>query len=191
MPAVVPDSMNDLLVSLERELEKNRPEILSFLQPGISEAGLEQAEETMRQSIHPEMVELYRWHDGLANDQELFPGFGFWSLEESIQTNQELTRQYQAKGMSLFMAHERNWLTLFPDPAGDGYYYDPSQNYETRGVFYNFRETGYYRYFPSIKNLLKAIVECYQSGAYRPNGETDFQREAQIMDQYSIAVEGP
>jgi hypothetical protein len=82
-------------------------------------------------------------------------------------------------------------LSLFPDVAGDGYYYDPNKNYATGGIFYNFREAGYYRYFPSIKNLLKAIVECYQNGAYPQDAEPDFDMEDQIMNKYGVAVEHP
>ena len=190
MPPVVGDSMADLLHSLEIELQKHQPDILASLQPGIEDRELERAETLLGRSIHPEMKELYRWHNGLGSDKELFPGFGFFSLEDAIQTNQGLTRQYKEKGVDLMMAHEENWLTLFPDPAGDGYYYDPSRNYESGGVFYNFRESGSYRIFPSIRNLLKAVLECFQAGAYPPDSEPDFALEEQIMDQYDLAVEG-
>lgn len=87
------------------------------------------------------------------------------------------------------MAHEDNWLILFPDAAGDGYYYDPKRSYEAGGIFYNFREAGYYQYFPSIKNLLKAIVECYQNGVYPREAEADFDIEQQIMNKYGIEFE--
>ena len=190
MPGVVDESMDALLRSLENELKVHRPDIIPFLQPGISDEQLGQAEASLGRSIHPEVQALYRWHNGLANDLELFPGHGFWSLEQAIRTNRELNEQYREKGFSLLMAHEEHWLILFPDSAGDGYYYDPEEPYETGGVFYNFREAGYYRKFPSVKNLLKAIVECYQQGAYLANGETDFETEDQILNKYGIANEG-
>ncbi|NJC97694.1 MAG: hypothetical protein C3F07_14085 [Anaerolineales bacterium] len=85
------------------------------------------------------------------------------------------------------MAHEKNWLILFPDAEGDGYYYDPKTSYDTGGVFYNFRENSYYRYFPSIRNLLKAIIECYQNGVYPQGSIQDFELEDTIMDKYGIA----
>jgi hypothetical protein len=190
MPGVVDESMDALLQSLKDELKIHRPDVISFLQPGISDDQLHQAEASLGRHIHPEMLALYRWHNGLANDLELFPGHGFWSLEQAIRTNRELNEQYRKKGFSLLMAHEEHWLILFPDSAGDGYYYDPDQTYESRGIFYNFREAGYYRNFASVRNLLKAIVECYQQGAYLPNGETDFELEDQILNKYGIANEG-
>lgn len=190
MPPVVQESMDALLQSLEGELRIHHPDALPFLQPGISDEQIRQAEARLGRSIHPEMQALYQWHNGLANDIELFPGHGFWSLEQAIRTNRELNEQYREKGFSLLMAHEEHWLILFPDNAGDGYYYDPVQIYEISGIFYNFRESGYYRHFPSVKNLLKAIVECYQQGAYLPNGETDFETEEHILNKYGIANEG-
>ena len=128
------------------------------------------------------MQELYRWHNGLANNKELFPGHGFWSLENAIQTNQE----FRKKGLYFLLPNEKYWLILFPDSAGDGYYYDPQSNYETGGIFYNFREAGYYRFFPSIKNLLKAIIECYQNDVYPQNANAKFDIEEQIMNKYGV-----
>jgi hypothetical protein len=190
MPPVVKESMDALLQSLEGELRIHRPDTLPFLQTGISNQQLEQTQASLGMSIHPEMQALYRWHNGLANDMELFPGHGFWPLEQAIRTNRELNEQYRERGFSLLMAPEEHWLILFPDGAGDGYYYDPVQTYGTGGVFYNFREARYYLNFPSVKNLLKAIVECYQQGAYLPNGETDFEIEDRILNKYGIANEG-
>jgi hypothetical protein len=187
--STVNESMDTLLPSLESELEKYDPEIIQSLQPGITVEELERAEARLGQAIHPEMQAFYLWHNGLANDKELFPGHGFWSLEEAIRTNQELAVQYQEKGVSLLMAHEKNWLILFPDSAGDGYYYEPARRYETGGIFYNFREAGYYRLFPSVKNLIRAIVECYQSGAYLPGAEPDFEMEQQIMNKYGVEIQ--
>ena len=189
MPRVVSESMDALLQSLESELARHRPEIIPSLNPGMTAEELEQAERTLGVAIHPEMRALYRWHNGLDDSQELFPGHGFWSLETAIQINQDFWREYEARGMGFLMAHEKNWLSLFPDAAGDGYYYDPRKEYEAGGVFYNFREAGYYRYFPSIKNLLKAIVECYQNGVYPQGAEPDFDMEDRIMNKYGIAVE--
>jgi hypothetical protein len=189
MPAVVEEPMEAILQSLETELNTHNSAVIASLYPGISDEELRQAEASLGRSIHPEMKALYRWHNGLANDMELFPGHGFLPLGLAIQTNRELTEQYRDKGFSLLMAHEKHWLILFPDSAGDGYYYDPVKDYETGGVFYNFREAGYYRYFPSIKNLLKALVECYRQGAYLPKGETNFEVEERILNNYGIAVQ--
>ena len=80
----------------------------------------------------------------------------------------------------------RGWLILFPDPAGDGYYYDPTKNCKNGGVFFNFRESGYYLYFPSIRNLLMAVVEGYRTGTYMPGETPNFELESRIMRKYGV-----
>lgn len=186
MPPVVNESLDDILTSLQIELEKYDPEIAKALQPGISPEELEKAEADLGRPLHPEIQALYRWHDGLAHGRELIPGHEFWSLEEAIRTNHELAAAYREHGVSALMAHEAGWLTLFPDPAGDGYYYDPTQSYPDGGVFYNFRESGYYLYFPSIRNLLAAVVECYRTGAYKYGEMLNFELELGILRKYGV-----
>ena len=185
MPPVVDEPIESILKSLENELALYSPEMISLLRPGITPAELEMAQSDLGQSIHSEMQALYRWHNGLENDEELFPGYGFWGLEVAIQTNQE----FQKQGLYLLLPQEKDWLILFPDAAGDGYYYTPHVSYDQGGVFYVFREAGYYRYFPSVKNLLMAIVECYQYGAYLHGEEPNYELEEEIMDKYGVEVE--
>ncbi|NJC97693.1 MAG: hypothetical protein C3F07_14080 [Anaerolineales bacterium] len=95
MPPVVDETMDELLRSLEIEIERHFPEVIQSLEPGITAEELEKAEAALGQTIHPEMQALYRWHNGLANGEELFPGHSFWSLENAIRTNQELAVQYR------------------------------------------------------------------------------------------------
>ncbi len=184
MPAVVEEDMDTILHEFETEVIQNQPLIKASLRPGISDEKLTEAETTLGAPIHPEMRAFYRWHDGLADGLQLFPGYEFYSLEKAIQTNKELDQAYKDKGMQLFMAHEASWLILFPDPAGDGYYYDHRRDYAHGGVFFNFRESGYYVFFPSIRNLLIALTECYQQGAYQGTETLDFDLESKIMQKY-------
>lgn len=179
------------LAALEAELARANPEAAAALRPGISAEGLQRAERELGLALHADLRQLYLWHDGAADDVELFPGHSFVSLEAAVQENQELARQYAERGLSLMMAGERHWLSLFADPAGDGYYYDPSRPYAGGGVFYVFRETGYLIRFPSLGHLLAAVVECYRAGAYPRGGEPDFVLEQQIMLRYGVEAGAP
>jgi cell wall assembly regulator SMI1 len=187
-PPVVNESLDELLHDLEAVLNQYRPETIQSLMPGITQEQLGLAESALNQSIHPEIQALYRWHNGLGNEEELFPGYRFWELDRAIQVNQEANNFYKEKGVSLLMAHEKNWLVLFPDFSGDGYYYDLKGSYETGVVFYNFRESNYYRYFPSIKNLLRAIIDCYQNDVYPIDGDPNFEAEDAIMEKYGKEI---
>jgi hypothetical protein len=187
MPPVVEESLETILISLENELAKHRPETKQSLRPGISLEELDEAQAILGQSIHPDMQAVYRWHNGLENDEELFFGYMFWDLDSAIQINLE----FQKKGLFILLPHHKDWLILYPDAAGDGYYDTPQGSYDQGGVFYVFRETGYYRYFPSVKNFLMAIVECYQIGPYPQEKEPNYELEEQIMDKYGVVFEQP
>jgi cell wall assembly regulator SMI1 len=176
--------MDQVLRDFEVELAAHQPGLAEAFRPGMTAVGLEQAESEMGYPLHPELKALYRWHDGLNTNVELFPGYGFVSLEEAIRINREVNAAYARSGMGPLMAHEAAWLTLFPDPAGDGYYYDPAASYGSGGVFFNFRESGYYIHFPSIRNLLVALTECFRQGVYQGGQTLDFKAELRILTKY-------
>ena len=184
MPPVVEQSMEEAIRGFEAELAAHQPGLDDAWRPGITAAELGLAESASGHPFHPEMQALYRWHNGLKANAELFPGYSFIPLEEAIRTNHEVNAAYARSGMGPLMAHEANWLVLFPDPAGDGYYYDPAARYESGGVFFNFRESGYYIHFPSVRNLLVALTECFRQGVYRAGETTDFGLEIRILTKY-------
>lgn len=184
MPPVVEQSMEEAIRGFEAELAAHQPGLDASWQSGITAAELGRAESAIGHPIHPEMQALYRWHNGLKANAELFPGYSFVSLEEAAHTNQEVNAAYARSGMGPLMSHEASWLILFPDPAGDGYYYDPAASYEGGAVFFNFRESGYYIHFPSVRNLLIALTECFRQGVYREGETTDFDREIRILTKY-------
>jgi len=191
MPPVVPDSTDDLLRTLDAVIAAHHPDLIRSLRPGISKEELARAEADLGLPIHPDLAALYRWHNGLEDSRELFPGHGFFPLEDAVRLNFEI----RESPFNILLMAEKNWLVLFPDPAGDGYYYDPSRTYAAGGVFYTFREDNYCRYFPSLKNLLRAVIELYEEGLLpyelQPEGFDLFgqiAREEEILEQYGIEV---
>lgn len=191
MPPVVDETMPELLEELDAAITEQNPDLFNSLRPGISVKELAQAEMDLGLPIHPDLQALYRWHNGLEDDRELFPGHGFSPLEGAVRLNNEIRQP----PWSFLLASERNWLVLFPDPAGDGYYYDPSRTYSTGGVFYTFREDNYVRFFPSLKNLLKAVVEMYAEGLLpyelQPEGfdiSAQIAREEEILERYGFEI---
>lgn len=89
-----------------------------------------------------------------------------------IEERQALARQVRDGGAlqrtahNVFSGHRDSWLTLLPDGAGDGYFFDPQRRASDGAVFYHFLETGHYVFFPSAKNLLTGISECYETGVF-------------------------
>lgn len=53
------------------------------------------------------------------------------------------------------------------DGAGDGYFYDPERTEAEGAFFYYMAEGGYYVWFPSFRNFLSGVIECYESHCVR------------------------
>lgn len=183
-PVQMDKTMDELLRELEAETLRNQPEAAALLHPGISEAALTEVEAGLETPLHPEIRALYQWHDGMDGAADLFPGYEFIPLEEAVRERQVANEEYRLRGLELFMTHEKNWLAVFMDPAGDGYFYDFKTEYSSGGVFFVFREADYRINFPSLRNLLAAIIECYRQGAYAGTQTLDFGLEVKIMETY-------
>lgn len=81
---------------------------------------------------------------------------------------------------------------MFDDGAGDGYFYDPDRRKQEGVIFYHFAEDTDFRFFPSARNLIAGVVECFESEAYRPSADgehldEDFEQAMRIWQNYGVA----
>ena len=174
MPADVEVSMDQVLARLEAALNKGAPGTLAALQPGLSESRLAELEKQGGFRLSPDMRALYRWRNGMTpgSSVDFIPGHDFLPLERAIEERQSLAQQVrdgsalQRAAHHLFSGHRDPWLTVLADGGGDGYFIDPQRAASDGAVFYHFSELGHYVFFPSAKNLLAGIAECYETGVF-------------------------
>ncbi len=58
-------------------------------------------------------------------------------------------------------------MHVLDDGAGDGYFYDPERQ-ETEGAFfYHMAEGSYFIWFPSFRNFLSGVIECYETRCFK------------------------
>jgi hypothetical protein len=69
----------------------------------------------------------------------------------------------QRAGWAVFAGHRNSWIQALNDGAGDGYFYDPERTDVEGAFFYHFAEDGSYTWFPSLRNFLSGLIECYQT----------------------------
>jgi hypothetical protein len=106
--------------------------------------------------------------------RRLIPGHRFLSLEEIVRERAAMRQQRSAESWlqrpahAVFAGHRNSWITIMEDLAGDGYFYDPARKTSGGSFFYCFAEEGSYLYFPSFRNFIAAILDCYDSDAFRP-----------------------
>jgi cell wall assembly regulator SMI1 len=194
MPPIVGQTTDELLARLQAVLEKHAPHLSRSLQPGISDTRIRELETQGKFQLSEELRAMYRWHNGTTNNNgegELIPMAWFWPLDKAVEARNGLAMQVesgtaaQQAAFNTFAGHTRPWVSIFPDGAGDGYYFDPERN----SFFHNFAETGSYLWFPSFKNFLAGVIECYESGAiFTTNGtnglalEQDFDKTETIWN---------
>jgi len=174
MPKVVKRSLEAVLQDLESVLAEKVPFVANQLQPGLSSGEIDELEKKAGVKLTNELRALYMWHNGCSTEtnQDFMPGHLFLPLDTTVEQKMVIKQQLESAPRSqryafnLFAGHRLDWITIFDDRCGDGYFYDPKRKNNESCIFYHFAEDGYYFFFPSLKNLLAAITECYRQSAY-------------------------
>lgn len=200
MPSNIDASLEELLARLEELLKERAPKAYARLEPGIASGELQRIEAKLGVQLSDELRTLYSWHNGMSDSSEatLFSIYPFPSLnrlaDERTAGQLDLRKAsfLQRTLHSLMLGHRESWIAIFPDGAGDGYYVDLSRPASQGAVFYNFTEDVHYVFYPSLKNLIAAIVECYEAEVYSDRSPAEaspdtFMRAMQIHGKYGAA----
>jgi cell wall assembly regulator SMI1 len=203
MPPVVKETMDELLAKLDGVFLAKAPATAAALQPGLTDAQIDALEQQGGFVLTQEMRALYRWHNGMTAAgpgllAEFIPIHRFIPLDEAVR--QRAMYQQQVSNLSLsqraahgaFAGHRDDWLGVFEDGAGDGYYYDPARRDRAGHFFYNFAEDASYEYFPSLRNFFAGVIECYETGVYFPAAgrtgiDADYAKAAAVYARYGAA----
>jgi SMI1 / KNR4 family (SUKH-1) len=179
LPPAVAFTTEELLGRLQAVLATNAPIVAQSLQPGLSDAQISALEREGGFRLSDSLKSLYRWRNGMLTNSPcgLVPGQRFPPLEEvareRVAARQQLSSASAAQrgAFSVFAGHTRNWVKVFDDGAGDGYFYDPERTDAEGAFFYHLAEEGYYLWFPSLNNFLSGVIECYEGGAYKVSAD--------------------
>ncbi len=196
LPPRVSDSTDQLLARLQTVLESNAVPVANSLQDGLSDAQILAFEMQGGFRLSDDLRATYRWHNGMSSSNSigLLPGLRFLPLDE-IVSGLASARQQSGFAHKIFAGHRRGWLHILDDGAGEGYFWDPQRNDNEGAFFFYFAEANYYIWFPSVRNFLSGVIECYQSGAVKlePDGkafEEDAERTGNIWRRLAKSNEG-
>ena len=201
MPVVVPGTTEELLATLDAVLRDKAPAVAAALQPGLNDGEIDALEAKGGFKLTDELRALYRWHNGMTATlpggwpAEFTPIHRFMPLDETVAERQAYLQQLktlpapQRALESAVAGHRHDWLMVFGDPAGDGYLYDPGRRQQPGHFFYCFAEDNSYEYFPSLRNFLAGVIECYEAGVYRPAAggkglDQDFEKAEKVWAKY-------
>lgn len=199
-PAMEPVAREDLpalLARLDAWLREHAPAVADALRPGLSEDQIAALEAEGRLQLSDDLRALYRWHDGSDHQPggELIPGHRFVPLADAVRERAVIREQGRSMPLvmrlfdTVFTAHRYAWLHVLSDGCGDGYFYDPRRRRSPGSFFFNFNEDHWYHFFPTLADFVAAVVECFETGAFRPvdRGASlrwDFEKSMKIMGRY-------
>jgi cell wall assembly regulator SMI1 len=203
MPAVVSEPMPEILARLESILKTNAPQVLAGLQPGLSDGDISKLEQQYHVQLPDDIQAIYQWHNGSARTTnflsgDFIPGHRFLLLEEALAeraaSSAAKASWLQRLAYKVLAGHRDSWIYLFSDGAGDGYGFDPKRKPAEGAVFYNFTETATCVFFPSAKNLMAGVAQCFEQGAFRikqgsspPQLDEDFEKAAKIWEEFGAS----
>lgn len=200
---VVSPATEALLGRLQSALESNAPPVAQALQPGLTEAELAAQEARGGFRLPEELRAFYRWHNGMGTNSPigLLPGHRFPPLEEVVGNRLALRQQsasataFQRATLAVLAGHRQSWVQVLDDGAGDGYFYDPERPAKAGAFFCHVAEAGYYEWFPSFRNFLSGLAECYESRAVRVSADgkqldEDAGRTRTIWERLAVTNEG-
>jgi cell wall assembly regulator SMI1 len=196
LPPVVGQTTSQLLTRLQAVLETNAPIVVRALQPGLSDSQISTLESQGAFRLSEDLRALYHWHNGMSSNSAigLLAGQRFLPLDEMVL---ERTLEHQEVGsatsvqraaFAVFVGHKKSWLQVLDDGAGDGYFYDPKRTDAEGAFFYNSAENGYYVWFPSLRNFLAGVIECFETRAVKTASDStsldeDFHQTQKIWER--------
>jgi len=200
----VPPASNDLeniLLDFGTILKEKNETAYNLLNQGLTTDDIHQLEVEYNVKLPKEIKTLYMWHNGCGEFKNgitlgaIIPGHWFVPLEQALElnpkSNQPNTTFVQKIFHECFAGHRKEWIVLLDDGCGDGYFYDPTQTSGSGYVFYHFAEIGHYVFFPSLKNMFQAFIECYQKDVSKFDNNMDiedYEAEKKIMSKYGVSV---
>lgn len=200
MPPVVDASAEQLLQRLESVLRQRAPAVAASLQPGLTVEQVSKIESQYGFRLTDELRSLYQWHNGMTatGPRDFIPAHRFLPLEEAAGQRAALHEQLRSATAvqrafnSIVIGHRTDWLTVFDDGAGEGYFYDPDRRDQEGAFFYHSAEDIYYIFFPSVRNFLAGAVDCFEADAYwlsdkDGSWDEDYDQTFQIWQRYSTA----
>ena len=177
--------ISQLLNEIEKCLQQLDHPCLDHLNSGISSQKIQELFEEIPLQPTQDLRALYTWRNGSKDcegitlgDLAFFPGFYLMSLEESIQTYQELRKT---------STWNQCWFPIFANGGGD--FYAVNLAIEAQGEI-----IGYYIYeeepqieYNSLESMLQTFKECYKQGIIVQNEQgyldMDYRKHAEIAHE--------
>ena len=178
--------MSDAIRRLERWLKANRPDYLAQLQPGATDAQLDELEATLDVKLPEALRELYKWrngqpddcYDGLSHNRE-------FSNINTVRENWEMLTEMIGADFEHSHWWRRSWVPFLYNGGGDHVVVDVEGSFGgERGQVLRFWHDWEDRSIvaPSIQSWLEHFVIALETGVLRWNEEEEMVLEPDELD---------
>lgn len=186
-------TLHQLLDKLVVFTSRIHPQILSYLQPGLTTAEMYQRA-PLPFKLPQEVLALYQWHNGTRQnenepEQELFYYHEFMTIEAAYTVYQWRMQFNSEEGFEVFEPR------LFPLFSFQGEYYATwctVEEQERSPIFFDYHGAG--QAYDNLHSMLSAIVECYETGAYSIDSDeyhSDQEKVAHIKAKWNTCRHRP
>jgi hypothetical protein len=159
-------TISGILSQILNHTAKVNPSLRDILQKGLSKTQLKEKIRTFPFCLPQEVEELYQWRDGMPADVDnfLFHDHYFPSLDKAIA-------EYQMNLSWRVIGDDDptivpNLLPLFSFQSAFYGVYCGSKEQDEAPIY--FVHHGEELVYENLTTMLSAILECYETGAYRP-----------------------
>ena len=202
--------MTKLQNALERILEWNKVyklERISFLQPGLSIAEIDEISQDLPFKLPQVVYELYQWRNGSISEQDIknseylyragymFCGFGFYPLQKVIETSKEKLSFFEPSSKGIYLL-DPCWLEVFfrIDLEVFGYVIAKENEEDCLVIFKESDECDVTTdQYLSLTNMMLTIAEYLETGAYYKNDNGRFRwdelKAKSIWQKYNSELE--
>jgi len=176
--------ISSLLDQILRDAEEIGIAAGPYLNAGLSTAKIEELSANLPFRLPPDVVELYRWRNGMRLEGQLcefriIPGMVIEPLEDAVLRTNELAAAVDEP----FALWKTTWYSLCTNLAGHYLALDVAaiRNDGGKVIAINM-ESNPYPAFQSFKQMLLSIADCYKAGVYLLDEERFLVEERRLSD---------
>jgi cell wall assembly regulator SMI1 len=161
-------TIEDAITTLEQFLKESNPEVLPYLQPGLSEEQVANRAAALPFDLPAEVRHLFRWRNGTRLDANatlselgIWGGYHVQSLEDAIEF-------YNEEGWKYDRRIKKTWFPLLDDGGGATFFVECASTAQHYGAVYSYDSDGnpVKRVFDSVTSLLNHIADGWEPGIY-------------------------
>ncbi len=177
--------MSKLIPSLESIKQFLQSHLQTEFENALTLTQIQNLTATLPFDLPPELLELYQWHNGQADDQVFFDYFSFYSLQDALFEYQQL------RVVSLQLEQEHGFCSWpegrWPIFGFEGEYFCVDCKDPTRPVWFVFIEDEPRYWFETLELFTEFLAQAFELGYYEVNAEQKLEPQSRKIHELRLS----